>query len=407
MALTELSIKKCKPKEKLYRVADSGGLCLEVTPAGGKFWRWRYVYEGKAQMLALGKFPQVPLLEARRLRDEAKATKDGGKHPSRARKALKLKVMNDGQNTFEKVARRWLEEKGARLNLKYHKQCLLRMEQHVFPQIGALPITEITIPDVVRVIDKIAARGTIETAKRMGQLIGQTFRFASRRGLCAHNPAADLRDITPAVQERHHPCIAPEELPALLRAIEGYQGSPLTISAIKLIAMTFVRTQELIGARWDEIDWAREEWRIPVERMKMKRPHMVPLSSQALSVLTDLKAITGDKDFIFFSSRSRKRHISNGSILMALRRMGYQRRMTGHGFRTLASTLLNEAGFLPDVIERQLAHEDDDKIRAAYNRAEYFLERKKMMQEYSNLLQRMGRHPEGENIIHIEMGRRR
>ncbi|MFZ4126039.1 MAG: tyrosine-type recombinase/integrase, partial [Rickettsiales bacterium] len=284
------------------------------------------------------------------------------------------------------LARDWLDLKKGGFTEKYHTQCLARLNLHVFPMMGALPITDITIPDVVRVLEAISKRGTIETAKRMKQLISQTFRYAAQRGLCTHNPAADLRDILPSKDEKHHACIHPSELPDLLRAIDGYDTG-LTKSAMQLLALTFVRTGELIGASWDEIDWQREEWHIPKERMKMKRPHVVPLSTQALTILRDLQKRTGEKSHIFFSVASESKHISNGAVLMALRRMGYRGRMTGHGFRTLASTILNEKGYAPDVIERQLAHEDNDKIRAAYNRAEYLLERKKMMQDYADYLE--------------------
>ena len=388
MPLTELAIKNLKPKESAYRKADSGGLCLDVSPAGGKLWRWRYYFNQKEQMLSLGKWPAVSLAEARRLRDEARELVKAGKHPTRERKAQKLRRAHEGENSFEKIARRWLEIKKTGLRPKYHKQCLTCMEQHVFPVIGALPITEITIPDVVRVIEKISKRGTIETAKKMKQLISQTFRYASQRGLCQHNPAADLRDILPSVEENHYASLPPAELPALLKAIDA-RDNDMSKAAMQLLALTFVRTGELIGAKWEEIDWNREEWHIPKERMKMKRPHVVPLSRQALVILKDLHEKTGDKPHIFHSFASKSKHISNGTVLMALRRMGYKGKMTGHGFRSLASTILNEKGYMPDVIERQLAHADEDKIRSAYNRAEYLLERKKMMQDYADILDEM------------------
>jgi len=395
MPLTELAIKALKPKAKLYRVADSEGLCLEVTPAGGKLWRWRYYYHKRAQMLALGKYPSVSLSEARRQRDKARDLLKAGKHPSRERKALKLRAMSEGANTFESVARRWFEQRDGRLNQKYHKQNLERMQQLVFPVIGVLPISEITIPDVVAVIEKIAARGTLETAKRMKQLIGQIFRYAAQRGLCLHNPAADLRSILPPTEQAHHACIPIAELPELLQRIDAREAD-LSKYAMQMLALTFVRTGELIGAKWEEIDWDRQQWHIPKERMKMKRPHMVPLSKQALEVLKALHALTGHKTHVFYSAASKSKHISNGTALMALRRMGYQGRMTGHGFRTLASTILNEKGYAPDVIERQLAHEDADKIRAAYNRAEYMLERTKMMQDYADMLEAMR---QGKNTV--------
>jgi integrase len=386
MAFTELAIKNLKPKTRPYRLADSGGLCIEVSPSGSKLWRWRYNYLNKPQLLALGKYPAVSLAEARKLRDEARELVKAGKHPTREKKAEKLRKMHEGENTFERMARRWLEMKKNGLNEKYSKQCLARMEQHVFPKIGALPLTEITIPDIVRVVEAIAKRGTVETAKRMKQLIGQVFRFSAQRGLCQHNPAADLRDLLPTPEEKHHACVNLSELPTLLRDMAAYDGGPLTKAALQLLALTFVRTNELIGAKWEEIDWEREEWHIPKERMKMRRPHVVPLSHQALAIFKELHKITGERTFVFFTTGSKSKHISNGAVLMALRRMQYQGRMTGHGFRTLASTILNEKGYPFDAIERQLAHEDSDKIRSAYNRAEYLLERKKMMQDYANTL---------------------
>lgn len=399
MALTELAVKAYKPKEKLYRVADSAGLTLEIAPSGSKLWRWRYYFQGKPQMLALGKYPALTLAEARKKRDAAREMLDAGKHPTREKKIQKLRKAHEGENSFEKIARRWLAVKSEGQSERYSTQSLARMEKHVFPMIGALPLVDITIPDVVEVIETIGKRGTIEMANRMKQAISQTFRYASQRGLCTHNPAADLRDILPIPERKHHACIHLSELPHLLKAIEA-RPEDLTKYAIKLKMLTFVRTGELIGATWNEIDWEREEWHIPKERMKMKRPHIVPLSTQALAILHTLQERTGGKSHIFFSAASKSKHISNGTILMALRRMGYQGSMTGHGFRTLASTILNEKGYQPDVIERQLAHEDSEKIRAAYNRAEYLLERKKMMQEYADYLEAV-QSQAGKNVLRM------
>lgn len=330
-------------------------------------------------MLALGKYPIVSLAEARKKRDEARQVAETGKHLTREKKIKKLRNAEAGENSFEKIARRFLEMKKDKLNQKYATQCLARMEQHVFPKIGDLPITEITIPEVVAVVEAMGKCGTIETAKRMKQIISQVFRYAAQRGLCTHNPAADLRDILPSKQENHLACIHPSELSELLSKIDGL-GENFTKYAIKLLMLTFVRTGELIGAKWEEIDWQKEEWHIPKERMKMKRPHIVPLPRQTFKIFKELQKITGSKIFVFHSPASKHNHISNGTVLMGLRRRGYQNKMTGHGFSTLASTILNEKGYAPDVTERQLVHEDEDKIRSAYNRAEYLLERKKMMQ---------------------------
>jgi integrase len=400
--LSDMAARNAKPKEKPYSLSDGGGLALRISPAGNKSWQWRYVYNGKEQTLTIGKYPLIGLSEARQKRDEARKLLDEGKHPTREQKIAKLRNLSAGENSFEAIARRWLAVKSSKLNKKYAKQTLARMEQHIFPRIGALPIHEITIPDVVAVIEAIAAHGTIETSKRMKQCISQVFRYAAQRVLCEHNPAADLRDILPATEEKHHACIPIEELPALIEKIEARQRD-FTYYAMKLLMLTFVRTSELIAARWDEIDWQREEWNIPKERMKMRRPHLVPLSRQALALLKELHEQTGEKEHIFHSPASKSMHISNGTVLMGLRRMGYQNRMTGHGFRTLASTILNEKGYAPDWIERQLAHADSDPIRAAYNRAEYRLERKKMMQEYADWLDGLGKAK--NNIITMQLSK--
>jgi integrase len=394
MALSALAIKHLKPESRTYRRADGGGLSVEITPAGSKLWRWRYTFNGKEQMLALGKFPEVTLEQARRKRDEAREQLKAGKHPGRERKAEKLRRVTAHANTFEAVASIWLTVKEKGLNAKYHKQLLARMKQHVFPEIGALPISEITIPDVVRVIEKIGKRGTIETAHRMKQSIGQVFRYAAQRGLCQFNPAADMRDLLPQKEERHHACVHPSEFPGLLRAIETYAGEFLTKVALKLVALTFVRTNELIAAKWAEIDLEKGEWNIPAERMKMRRPHFVPLSRQAVEILRALYVATGTKEHLFHRQRGKLKYISNGAMLMALRRMKYRGRMTGPGFRSLASTILNERRYEPDVIERQLAHQDEDKIRSAYNRAEYRAERIKMMQDWADHLDELRNSPD-------------
>lgn len=385
MALTELAIKNLKPMATAYRVSDGGSLMLEVSPSGGKLWRWRFRFQGKEQMIAFGKYPVVSLAEARKKRDEARALIKEGKHPSREKKLQKLRQAYEYNTTFEHVARGWLEHRQPGMHTRTYKQFHSRLQAYVFPQIGNLPIADITIPDVVQVVEKISKQGKVETAKRIKQVIAQIFRYGAQRGLCIHNPAGDLRDILPTVAKKHFACIHPSELPELLRAMDSNKKD-LGYYAMQLLALTFVRTGELIGARWDEIHWEKAEWHIPAARMKMKRPHVVPLSRQALTLLRALHKRTGVKPYLFFSASSRDKHISNGIILMRLRRMGYKNQMTGHGFRTIASTILHEKGYASDVIERQLAHEDEDKIRAAYNRAEYLPERRRMMQDYADII---------------------
>lgn len=385
MPLTDVKIRNQKPKEKPFRLNDGNGLHIEITPSGGKNWRWRYYFMGKPQIYSIGKYPAISLLEARILCDEARKLVAAGKHPTREKKARKLRQREAFENTFERVATQWFSLREGTLNDKYHEHCVSAMKRHVFPEIGNLAITEITIPDVVTVLEKIGKKGTVEMAKRLKQLINQIFRYACQRGICDKNPAIDLKDILPSTEEKHHACIATEELPALLQGIYAREND-LSKLAMQLLALTFVRTGELIGGRWEEIDWEKSEWNIPASRMKMKRPHTVPLSKQALGVFKQLHEQTGKREFMFFSAASKSKHISNGTVLMALRRMGYENKMTGHGFRTLASTILNERAYNPDVIEKQLAHAPKDKIRSAYNRAEYMKERISLMQEYADLL---------------------
>lgn len=389
MALTEMQIKHLKPKDKPYRAYDAQGLYLQISPSGGKLWRWKFRKAEKEQVSALGKYPAVSLAQARKLRDEARTILESGRHPTEEKKAKKLRNAIEGGNTFEAITRLWMETKQKGLNKKYVKQNLDRLEQHVFPHIGALPITEITIPIVVRVIDKIADRGTIETAKRMKGLISQVFRFASTRGLCDHNPAADLRGILPTQEKRHHASLPIAKVPALLHEIEARKPD-FSKYAMQLLALTFVRTSELIGAKWEEIDFARAEWHIPKERMKARRPHVVPLSRQAITLFKELHARTGEKTHVFHSPASKSKHISNGTVLMALRRMGYGGEMTGHGWRSIASSILYEKNYKPEAIEAQLAHQDQNEVRSAYNyKATYMLERKKMMQDYADILDGM------------------
>lgn len=399
MALTDLQIKNLKPKEKLYRVADWGGLCIEITPSRGRHWRWRYRYHNKAQMMSLGSYPFVSLAEARRLRQEQHAILLSGKNPAREKKVKKRQASMEGIQTFKKVADEWHLSRESHMNAKYHKICGARLEQYIYPEVGAIPIAEITIPDIVHTIEIIGKDGRIETAKRMKQMMGQVFRYAQQKGLIEHNPAGDIRDVLPTTKEKHHACISMEELPGLLKSMDDYSGRETVKLALRLLALTFVRTRELIEAKWEEIDWTRREWHIPPERMKMRRPHMVPLCRQSIVILKRLRELNGTRPYVFYSPMGKTGHISNGSILMALRTMGYKNRMTGHGFRSLASTILNESGYNSDVIERQLAHQDADKIRSAYNRAQYAQKRRVMMQAYADILEGAVLLNDGESVL--------
>jgi integrase len=385
MPLSEVKIRNAKPKGKPYKLFDGGGMFLLVTPSGSKLWKIKYRYLGKEKEYAAGPFPLVSTSEARNIRDNVKKLLASSIDPTQHKRITKQQKAEACENTFESVARRWLAVKKA--GGRYKDKSLRRLELHAFPRIGFRPIGEVKTIELANCLETIERLGINETAHRIKQFIQQVFRYAVRKGLIDHNPAGDLRDIIGHAEVKNHACIPPAELLQVLRDMEAYNGDKLTTAAMSLLLLCFTRTGEMIGARWNEIDWARKEWVIPAERMKMRSSHLVPLSRQALTLFKELHEITGKHDLVFFSPANKEKHISNNAVLSALRRMGYQGRMTGHGFRSLASTILNEQRkYHPDIIERQLAHTDRNEVRAVYNRADYLLERKKMMQDWADFL---------------------
>jgi integrase len=385
MALSDVKIRNAKPAAKPYKLFDGGCMFLAVNPSGSKCWRLKYFFLGRERLISLGQYPLIGLADARQKRDEVKKSLIEGIDPALQRQTNRQRGIVASESAFEAVARRWHE---IRRGTEIHKiRCLRRLEIHVFPKLGSRAIQDITTMDIAICLEDVESHGILDTAHRVKQLFQQVFRYAVRRGLIVHNPAADLRDILAFPKKQNFASIHPSELPDLLRAINNYRCNGLTIHATKFLALTFVRTGELLGARWDEIDWARSEWHIPAERMKMKRPHVVPLARQTLALLEEIKTKTGKLPYIFYAGSNKEKHMSNGAILSALKRMGYNGRMTGHGFRSLASTILNEQRkYHPDAIEKQLAHSDRNEIRAAYNRADYLIERKAMMQDWADFL---------------------
>ncbi len=369
---------------------------LAVNPSGSKCWRLKYIFLKKERVYSIGQYPLISLADARQKRDEIKKSLLDGIDPLLTRQNNRLRGIKATETSFEAIARRWHE---VRRGTEVHKiRCLRRLEIHVFPKLGSRPIQDITTMDIANCLEAVESLGVIDTAHRVKQLFQQVFRYAVRRGVIVHNPAADLRDILSFPKKKNYASIHPSELPELIHAINNYRCNGFTIHAVKLLALTFVRTGELLAARWDEIDWARSEWHIPAERMKMKRPHVVPLARQSLALLEEIKAKTGKLPFIFYAGSNKTKYMSNGCILSALKRMGYNGRMTGHGFRSLASTILNEQRkYHPDVIEKQLAHSDRNEIRAAYNRADYLMERKAMMQEWADFLDNVTNN--GNNVL--------
>ncbi|MCY1169350.1 Prophage integrase IntA [compost metagenome] len=390
MPLTDTACKnaKCPGGKTRARFSDSGGLYLEVVPSGGKHWRWKYRFGGKEKRLVLGSYPEVSLLSARRARDDAKLQLKAGIDPVAVKQDKKRAARVSQANTFESVARAWHEHWKGPISPRHAAYVLRRLEADVFPEIGARPISDLTAPILLAIAKKVEKRGAVDIAKRAWQTCGQIFRFAVANGLIERNPANDVRpsDALKARKKKHYARIEPKELPELLRKIEAYQGTPATRLAMKLMALTFVRTGELIGARWDEFDIQASEWRIPKERMKMETPHIIPLSSQALDVLASIHELRGQSGLLFQGERDHEKPMSNNTILGALKRMGYAGRMTGHGFRGIASTILHEKGFRHDIIELQLAHQERDEVSAAYNFATYLPQRREMMQNWADHL---------------------
>jgi integrase len=386
--LTDTRVKNAKPQAKLYKLVDERGLHLSVYPSGSKLWQMRYRFEGKEKTASLGKYPEVSLAEARDKRDQMRKLVANDIDPVHSQRAAKEAKKLAQAHSFKAVARTWFEGWRAARSPRHADYVIRRLEADVFPLIGSRPVSEIQAPELVKMMKAIQRRGALDIAKRCYQMTSQVFRYAIAHGLAERNPAGDIKpsDILPSRRQTNYARVDAKELPALLRAVEAYQGTPVTRLAIKLLAMTFVRTSELIGARWEEFDLQAGQWRIPAERMKMRTEHIVPLSLQAIQILQILHGITGHSKLLFPGERDHSKPISNNTILKALERMGYKGRMTGHGFRGLASTVLHEQGFEHAHIELQLAHQERNQVSAAYNHATYIKQRAKMMQWWANYI---------------------
>ena len=386
--LTDTRIKTAKPQAKLYKLTDERGLHLSVYPNGSKLWQMRYRIEGKERTASLGKYPEVSLAEAREKRDQMRKLVANDIDPVQSQKATKEAKKLSQTHSFEAVARAWFKGWNATISPRHAEYVIRRLEADVFPIIGSRPISEIQAPELVKMMKAIQRRGALDIAKRCYQMTGQIFRYAVAHGIAERNPASDIKpsDILPSRRQTNYARVDAKELPSLLRAIEAFQGTPVTRLAIKLLALTFVRTSELIGARWDEFDLQAGQWRIPAERMKMRTEHIVPLSLQAIQILQILHSITGKSELLFPGERDHGKPMSNNTILKALERMGYKGRMTGHGFRGVASTILHEQGFDHAHIELQLAHQERNAVSAAYNHATYLKQRTRMMQKWADYL---------------------
>ena len=394
MPLTDTAIRSAKPQAKAIKIFDGGGLYIEISPAGGKWWRCKYRFGGKEKRLSFGVYPDVSLKSAREKREAVRQQLARGIDPGEVRKAAKL--TQAGLESFEAIAREWHVKFSPGWVPSHGDRILRRLERDVFPWLGKRPIAEIKAPDVLAVLRRIESRGAQETAHRAMQNCGQVFRYAVATGRAERDPTGDLRGALPPPKEKHHASITePKRIGGLLRAIDAYQGFFATKCALRLSPLVFVRPGELRKAQWSELDLEKAEWRIPAERMKMREQHIVPLSRQAVEILRELEPLTNramlsrpnSPRYVFPSARSHDRCMSENAILAALRRMGYtNEEMTGHGFRSMASTLLHEQGWNHQAIERQLAHAERNGVSAAYNFAEHLPERRKMMQAWADHL---------------------
>ena len=389
MTLTDVTIRKAKPAGKTQRLFDGGGLYLEVSPAGGKWWRLKYRFGGKEKRLSLGTYPDTSLADARERRDAARKLLAAGADPGEQRKAAKAAGDERTANSFEVVAREWHAKQSATWVDLHASRIMLRLQNDVFPWLGSRPIADVTAKDLLATVNRIVDRGAVESAHRVLQNCGQVLRYAIATGRAERNPVADLRGALPPVKQTHLAAIIePGAIGGLLRAMDAYNGSLVTKCALRLAPLVFVRPGELRQAEWAEFDLDGAQWNIPAEKMKMREPHLVPLSPQAVAILRELHALTGRGRYVFPSARSPQRPMSNNAVLSALRRMGYATdEMSGHGFRAMARTVLDEVlHFRPDYIEHQLAHAVKDPNGRAYNRTAHLAERRKMMAGWADYL---------------------
>lgn len=388
MPLTDVAVRKAQPADKPYKMADEKGMYLLIA-ASGKYWRMDFRYAGKRKTLALGVYPQVTLAEARERRDEARKKLGNGIDPMAEKKAVKLSLLHGAENSFEVVAREWFARHSTQWAPSHAEKIIRRMERDLFPWIGARPIADITAPELLAALRRIESRGAVETAHRAMQNAGQIFRYAVATGRTQRDPSGDLRGALTPWKPQHYAAITePKEIAPLLRAIDGFTGTLPVKTALMLAPMLLVRPGELRQAEWMEFDLNAATWDIPAEKMKMRIPHLVPLPLQAVEALRILHPLTGHNRFVFPGVRDHDHPMSENTVNMALRRMGYSKEvMTGHGFRAMARTVLDETlEFRPDWIEHQLAHAVKDPNGRAYNRTTHLRQRREMLQRWADYL---------------------
>lgn len=386
--LTEVAVKRAKPTDKPYRLSDGGGMFLEVRPNGSKYWRMAYRFGGKQKLLALGVYPDVGLKDARDRRDEARKLLAAGVDPGESKKAAK--IAKAGGDSFEAITREFMANKSSSWSASHHRHVRECFERDVFPWIGSTPIKELGPVEVLTMLRRITARGALETAARTRQFVGQAFRYAVATGRADRDPTGDLRGALPSPTKGHFSALTdPREVGEMLRALDRYSGTHVVRIALQLAPLVMVRPANLAQMEWSELDLDAGEWRIPAEKMKARAAHFVPLSKQAVALLREIYPLSGDGRYVFPSATNAEASMSRETLGASMRRLGLTDRQTAHGLRTTASTILHEQGFNSDVIERQLAHAERNKVKAAYCRAEFLPERRKMMQAWADYLDRL------------------
>ncbi|KFF68755.1 tyrosine-type recombinase/integrase [Pectobacterium brasiliense] len=390
MLLTDLKIKKAKAQDKPYTLNDGGGLSLLIDPKGTKGWRFRYRFANKPKLISFGTYDAVSLADARKKRNEARSMLANGINPSDARRADKLSLLFSTENTFEAVAREWHTSKLTTWSEGYAKEVMHYLEKEIFPFLGKRPIDQITPLELLAVLQKIEKRGALEQASKIRRRCGEVFRYAVVTGRAMYNPAPDLASAMNKPKNNHFPFLTESELPDFVQALNNYKGSQITKYATQLLMLTGVRTIELRAAEWAEFDLDNALWEIPKERMKKRRPHLVPLSTHAIAILKELKVLTGYYQLVFPGRNDTRKPMSDAAINKVIKMLGYHGRLTGHGFRHTMSTILHEHGFNSAWIETQLAHVDKNSIRGTYNHAQYLEGRREMLQWYSEELIKRG-----------------
>lgn len=396
MALTDVKVRSAKPGDKPYKLTDGEGMHLMVHPNGSKYWRLQYRFDGKQKMLALGIYPEISLSEARHRRDEAKRQVANAIDPSEQKKVEKQARKATVENTFKAIALEWHEYKRPNWSKGYAEDLMEAFENDIFPDIGKRPIAEIKPLEILSSLRKLEKRGVLDKLRKIRQACNQVFRYAIVTGRAENNPASELASALTAPKSVHYPHLLADELPAFLQALAGYSGSPTTRLATRILMLTGVRTIELRMAEWKEFDFDKRVWEVPVERMKMRRPHLVPLSDQVISALREIQAITGRYNLVFPGRNDITKPMSEASINQVLKRIGYHGKATGHGFRHTMSTILHEQGYNTAWIELQLAHVDKNTIRGTYNHAQYLEQRREMLQWYADYIDEPGK---GETVV--------